>query len=94
MSLRPKNDVYSNDKSSALNSTKAQLDFIRANMKWLARVDKNGTHAKFIQEVGPVEGMQDWERAKIEKIYEMVWKGYEMPAVNEHVDKKRKGLRY
>jgi hypothetical protein len=94
MSLKPKSDAYASDRTSAQKSTQFQIDFVRDNFAWLAKVDKHGTHRKFMDEIGPVAFLKDWEVSRIEKIYELVWKGYEMPAVNEHVDKKRKGLRF
>jgi hypothetical protein len=94
MSLKPKNDSYSSDRAIALKSTLAQLEFILANMKYLDRVDRTGSHRKFLEDLGPVAGLADWQISRIEKIYELVWKGYDMPSVNDHVDKKRRGLRF
>ena len=94
MTLKRITDSYSSDKAIALKSTEVQIKFINDNLKWLAKVDKKGTHQKFMQELGPVGGLKDWEISRIEKIYELVWKGYDMPSVNEHIDKKNKGLRF
>lgn len=94
MSLKRITDRYSSDKAIAQSSTQIQINFILANMEWLDRVDKKGVHRKFMEGLGPVNSLADWEISRVERIYELVWKGYEMPSVNVHVDKKRKGLNY
>ena len=94
MSLRPKSDHYFSDRASAQRSTQIQIDFIRQNIQWLRRVDAKGVHEKFVNGVGPVAFLKDWEISRIDKIYELVWKGYEMPSVDEHRDARRKGLRF
>jgi hypothetical protein len=93
--LKQIRDQYSSDKSVALRSTEVQVKFIKDNLKYLARVDKKGSHRKFMDELpGEVTLLADWQRSRVEKIYELVFKGYDMPAVNEHVDRKRKGLNF
>jgi len=94
MSLRPKSDRYSSDKESAQASTRYQINFMKQNLKYLRRVDKKGGYEKFIVELGPAEGLLSWQISKVEKVFELVWKGYDMPSVNEHVDRKPKGLKY
>lgn len=94
MGLKRVTDSYSSDKSQALNSTRIQIQTIKDNLQYLRRVDKKGTHEKFIMELGPVESLQDWERSRVEKVYELTWKGYGLPSVNEHIDKKNKGLNF
>jgi hypothetical protein len=93
--LKRVTDRYISDKKSALISTQFQLDFVRANMKWLALKDKKGKWKLFIESLPlKVESISVKQRTKIEDAYELTMKGYNLPSINKHIDRKRKGLRF
>jgi len=91
-------DSYSNDSRQAKISTREQFTIIVSNMELLETVDRFGNHEKFLDEITEeVEngvGLRDWQIARIEKIYELVMKAAGLPHVDEHKDKRRKGLRF
>lgn len=95
MGLSRKHDRYSSDVDVSLRSIKSQIEFIRRYIDQLRKVDKKGIHEKFINELPEDVGLlKDWERARVEKIYELVFEGFDLPAVKVHVDRKPKGLRF
>ena len=91
-------DTYSRDTDLAKRSTREKFSFIVSNMNHLEKVDRTGTHEKFLDTItDDMENdvmLQDWQMARIEKIYELVMRGAGLPYVPEHQDRRRKGLRY
>jgi hypothetical protein len=98
MSLVRVTDRYSTDRHSADKSISFQVQFILDNIEHLEAVDRRHTKVKLAQQIGNKmkngEQLLEWERAAIDGLYEDTWKGYGMPSVQRHIDKKRKGLRF
>jgi hypothetical protein len=91
-------DRYSTDRRSADKSIRVQMQFILDNIDHLGVVDRRGTKVKLAQQIADKmirnEELLEWERSAIDGLYEDTWKGYGMPSVQKHIDKKRKGLKF
>lgn len=83
---------FASDKDYVQRSTLEKLNIIKNNLRHLLKVrggaKKCNDAKEFISKGGP---FLDWEMDKIEKIYESVMKGADLPSCNTHHDKKRKG---
>jgi hypothetical protein len=91
-------DRYSPDVELAKRSTRVKYSFIVSNMHLLDRVDRTGSHERFLDTINDdVEAdrmLLNWQMARVEKIYELVMKAAGHPSVPEHQDRRRKGLRF
>ena len=96
--VRKIRDTYSNDVDLAKRSTREKFSFIVSNINLLEIADRTGSHEKFLDSVtDEIENnatLQDWQCARIEKIYELLMRAAGLPYVPEHQDRRRKGLRY
>lgn len=94
---RPR-DQFSSTKNTALSAVKMQVAFVLANTKHLAAVDKRGTYLTKVRQIDALlkagEEIAPWQYSVAEEAYERTMKGYNMPAVETHKDKRRKGLRF
>ena len=74
------------------------MQFIIENIDHLEAVDRRHTKVKLANQIASKlqnnETLLDWERSTVDGLYEDTWKGYGMPSVQKHIDKKRKGMRF
>lgn len=86
---------FASDKELAQRTAREQLKFILANKEKLLGA-KNGkkylTVAISFDQIK--EDLTPNQLSYVDSIYEKVWNSAGFPAVNLHVDKKRKGLRF
>jgi len=91
-------NVYSNDTDRARNTAKIQIEFALDNLETLLIIDKKKTKLKalvsFIKMLINHEPFTKNQLSHIDGIYETVMKGYGLPSISLHIDKKRKGIRY
>lgn len=99
MALQSRADRSTSDKASAQSSLEYQVQFVLDNLKWLRRADPKGYHERQIEElkhrVFTKTELFPHEVKIIDKAFELVWRGYEMPdAVPTAHVRRRKGLRF
>ena len=98
MGLERVADRFISDRASADGSIRVQLQFVMDNIEQLAKVDKRGNRVplarRLFKKMLNDEELADWERAAIDDLYEQTMRGYDLPSVGKHIDKKRRGLRF
>jgi hypothetical protein len=89
---------FSSDRASANNSIRLQLQFVIDNIDHLEMVDRRKSKVplanRLFAKLLDGEDLLDWERTAIDDLYECTMKGYDLPSVSKHIDKKRKRLRF
>lgn len=96
--MQTERNTYSNDTVRARNTAKIQIEFALDNLETLLINDKKKTNVKalisFIKMLINHEPFTKNQLSYIDGIYETVMKGYGLPSISLHIDKKRKGIRY
>ena len=91
-------DTYSSDAAQAQRSCRDQFAIIVSNIEYLEAMDPKGTHEKFLDSItDDVENkrdLADWQMARLDAIYERMMKGFGLPSVPVHQDRRRKGINY
>jgi hypothetical protein len=93
MGLARTPDRFLSDRASADVSIRAQMDFVYTHRQYISAKSLKKTE-ELREKVNRKEYLEDWERSEIENIYEQVMAGMELPSVEKHYDKRRKGLRF
>ena len=91
-------DPFEKNTDQAQRSAKEQLRFVLANERHLLKV-RNGQKKledgkEFMALIERGVPLSPNQLSYADGIYEAVWRGAGREAVNLHIDKKRKGLRY
>jgi hypothetical protein len=91
-------DRFISDRVSADHSIGVQIQFVMDNIEHLEKVDKRGNRVplakRLFNKMLNNEDLADWERSAIDDLYEQTMRGYDLPAIGKHIDKKRKALRF
>lgn len=91
-------NTYSSDKERAQNTAKIQIEFCVVNISSLRRIDRKEKMEKallsFVEMKSNYEPFTPGQLNYIEGIYEATMKGFDLPSIGLHIDKKKKGIRY
>jgi len=93
-----KKEYFDHGKEQAQRSAKAQLEMIMNNLNHLSNV-RNGSvlcnrAREFNELVKRNVKLSPKQLSFVDSIYEKMWKGAGFGSCNQHIDKKRKGLRF
>lgn len=95
---RADRNTYSSDKNVSRNSAIIQIEFALNNLDALRSKDKDHSKERALFSFAIMlrndETFTGGQLKYIDGIYETVMKGYNLPSVGMHIDKKRRGIRY
>lgn len=91
-------DTYSSDAEVSRRLLKETFAIVVSNIELVEKEDRTGAIEKFLDSItDDVENgreLQDWQRAKVDDIYERMMKAAGLPSVPVHNDRRRKGINY